>query len=364
MDIAIFGPDPAARGREGGVASHMRYLAAAFAQLSRPPAMYFSDWRLLNRSWIPESIQRGASTTRSALQFLVRRHADQSVAHVNVTFSVRGGVRILPVILSCVLSRTPIMMQVHGGRIGLLRENRFGWQLWRWILRRVTILAIFPGPQWQEFAECGYAKKMRPARNMVRRTDGPISAGPHPRFLYLGRLVRSKGPQRVLESFSQLQQSGHDAAMLTIIGDGPLHSELQRQIASSPFAAKIRMTGFLQGRALRVEMEKCNIFVLPSDMEGFPLSFLEAAEMGMAGVVTTDSAVPLCFEEGKHFLGVDVTQPMHLLEQMRRLSQDSGLRRSIGVHARQRVHEEFTTETAGLSYLALYQEAIHVARPA
>ncbi len=96
-------------------------------------------------------------------------------------------------------------------------------------------------------------------------------------ILYLGRLVPEKGVTYLLEAFSKVKTD-----MKLVIAGGTSHSdEYVEQIKE--LAAKddrVVMTGFVQGNLLAELYSNAYLYVLPSDVEGMPISLLEAMSYG------------------------------------------------------------------------------------
>lgn len=96
-------------------------------------------------------------------------------------------------------------------------------------------------------------------------------------ILFLGRLVPEKGLRYLIESFKEIQTD----KKLVIAGGSSDTSEFEKEIkelASSD--ERIVFTGFVEGQALSELYSNAYIYTLPSDLEGMPLSLLEAMSYG------------------------------------------------------------------------------------
>ena len=104
--------------------------------------------------------------------------------------------------------------------------------------------------------------------------------------LFLGRLVPEKGIKYLIEAFKQVKTD----KKLVIAGGASDSSsfadELRRDGDSD---SRIIFTGFVQGQKLEELYSNAYIYVLPSDLEGMPLSLLEALSYGNC-CVTSDIA--------------------------------------------------------------------------
>lgn len=109
-------------------------------------------------------------------------------------------------------------------------------------------------------------------------------------LLFLGRLVPEKGIHYLIESFRQTDTQ----KKLVIAGgtsDTDAYVQKLKKMASGD--ERILFTGFVQGRTLVELYSNAYVYVLPSDLEGMPLSLLEAMSFGNCCVV---SDIPECTE--------------------------------------------------------------------
>ncbi len=92
-------------------------------------------------------------------------------------------------------------------------------------------------------------------------------------ILFLGRLVPEKGIHYLIEAYQRL----HTDKKLVIAG-GSSHSDdyVERLAAMSIDNDNIIMTGFVSGKTLEELYSNAFLYVLPSDVEGLPISLLEA----------------------------------------------------------------------------------------
>lgn len=96
-------------------------------------------------------------------------------------------------------------------------------------------------------------------------------------LLFLGRIVPEKGVHYLIEAFRKLDTD----KKLVIAGGSSDSTEYYEQIkqmaAQDP---RIILTGFVQDRMLQELYSNAYIYVLPSDLEGMPMSLLEAMSYG------------------------------------------------------------------------------------
>lgn len=109
-------------------------------------------------------------------------------------------------------------------------------------------------------------------------------------ILFLGRLVPEKGIKYLIEAFKQVDTDKE----FVIAGGSSDTSEFENEIKELAKEDKrILFTGFVQGQELEELYSNAYVYVLPSDLEGMPLSLLEAMSYGNCCLV---SDIPECVD--------------------------------------------------------------------
>ena len=102
-------------------------------------------------------------------------------------------------------------------------------------------------------------------------------------LLYLGRLVPEKGLRYLIKAYRQVKTD----KKLVIAGGASDTDDFIKEIKELARDDKrILFTGFVQGRMLDELYSNAYLYVLPSDLEGMPLSLLEAMSYGNCCVVS------------------------------------------------------------------------------
>jgi glycosyltransferase involved in cell wall biosynthesis len=98
-------------------------------------------------------------------------------------------------------------------------------------------------------------------------------------ILFLGRLVPEKRPDLLVDAFSSLRPSGWKLVLVGGVSDTKsFASNLLEKVANNQ---DIVFVGELRGSRLWEIVRGAGLFVLPSDLEGLPLSMLEAMQEGI-----------------------------------------------------------------------------------
>lgn len=103
-------------------------------------------------------------------------------------------------------------------------------------------------------------------------------------ILFLGRLVPEKGLRYLIEAYKGLETD----KKLVIAGGGSDTDAFAKELKDSckDIADRVIFTGFIQGLVLDELYSNAYVYVLPSDLEGMPLSLLEAMSYGNCCVVS------------------------------------------------------------------------------
>lgn len=169
-------------------------------------------------------------------------------------------------------------------------------------------------------------------------------------ILFLGRLVPEKGIHYLIEAF---QNCKTDKTL--VIAGGASDSEEYRQRLKEMAGEDpaIVFTGFVQGRALEELYSNAYLYVLPSDVEGMPLSLLEAMSYGNCCLV---SDIAECAEvvEDKAAVFKKGSVP-DLSLQLQRLCSASDTVNLYRAHAQQFICEKYNWDQVTGKTLELYQ---------
>ena len=107
-------------------------------------------------------------------------------------------------------------------------------------------------------------------------------------ILFLGRLVPEKGVKYLIEAYRALSTDKKLVIAGGVSDSGGYLQELKALAGDDP---RILFTDFVQGRVLEELYSNAYLYVLPSDLEGMPLSLLEAMSYGNC-CLTSD--IPEC----------------------------------------------------------------------
>jgi glycosyltransferase involved in cell wall biosynthesis len=172
-----------------------------------------------------------------------------------------------------------------------------------------------------------------PEREIVRRElgfhDDDVVIG------FVGRFAIQKHPVMLVEAFASVVKS-NPQALLLMIGDGPLMSEVRRTVDRYGIGLRVRLLGARAGRPL---MPGFDIFALPSRFEGLPYVVLEAMSAGLPLVITSGANCSVLVEQGVNGLIVPTENVERFAMALTDLVSNIGRRNAMGQASKRRVSQ-------------------------
>jgi len=114
--------------------------------------------------------------------------------------------------------------------------------------------------------------------------------------LFVGRFVPNKGPDVLLRSAPAVLAQ-HPETSFLFVGDGPMHSRLERLARSLSVSHAVHFPGLRND--VDDLMRDASVFARPSHLEGLPLTVLEAMASGLPVVATPVGGTPELVRDGE-----------------------------------------------------------------
>ncbi|HIE56949.1 MAG TPA: glycosyltransferase family 1 protein [Anaerolineales bacterium] len=270
---------------------------------------------------------------------------------IHVHFAVPAGP---PAWLLSKLYRIPYVLTAHLGDVpGGAPEKTGKW--FRWIFP-------FTPPIWKGAARVAavseYTRSLARAHYPVEisvipngvdvKSLRPLALRAHtpPRIVFAGRFMVQKNPVQLVRVLGQLRDLPWQCVML---GDGPLRTEVEAEIARQGLVGRIDLRGWVAPQAVLAEFARSDILFMPSRSEGLPVVGVQALASGLA-VIAGDVGgfrdvvrpgvngalyKPDDLDGMKNGLAALLTDPESLLNSRRQslqLAEDFDLRRIIAAY--------------------------------
>ena len=169
-------------------------------------------------------------------------------------------------------------------------------------------------------------------------------------ILFLGRLVPEKGLRYLIEAFRQVNTT---KKLVIAGGSSDTNSFLEEIRTMAEGDDRILFTGFVQGQLLEELYSNAYVYTLPSDLEGMPLSLLEAMSYGNCCLV---SDIPECADvvedKGVVFRRADVEA---LREKLQMLCDDASAAQRYKAQAADFICDKYSWDAVVEETMKLYQ---------
>jgi len=173
-------------------------------------------------------------------------------------------------------------------------------------------------------------------------------------FVFIGRIVKDKGINELVEAFVKLQQENNKCSLLLV---GPFEddlnpiSEITRKYISEN--EKIITTGYQE--KIRVFFALSNALVFPSYREGFPNVVMQAGAMGLPSIVTNINGCNEIIEDHNNGLIIPLKNKERLYESMKVLINDTSLSTHLSSNSRQIIEDRYKQSDVWMAILNEYK---------
>jgi D-inositol-3-phosphate glycosyltransferase len=160
--------------------------------------------------------------------------------------------------------------------------------------------------------------------------------------LFVGRFVPKKGFRKLLEAVSK------DYAIVFVGGDRP--NSIKRD-------ERTIFLGSLSQQETAEIYQACDVFVLPSEGEGFPLSIQEAMASGLP-IITTDDLGYRSYNFNRELFYLISPTVREIKDHLTKIAQDSRLRDAMGKYSYSYAKEYFNWDEKIEKISHTYREAL------
>lgn len=142
-------------------------------------------------------------------------------------------------------------------------------------------------------------------------------------------------------------------AVLLMVGDGPLRSELESQVMRLGLTQNVRFVGFQNDP--RPYLAMMDAFVLPVPWGTMSIALLEAMAMERAAVITFGGEEEAVVH-GESGFCAEPCNPQSIAQYVIKILSDPALKQALGTAARKRVEEEFSVKRVAREIGAIYDQ--------
>lgn len=177
--------------------------------------------------------------------------------------------------------------------------------------------------------------------------NGKVNHSGTIKILHAGRIVGKKGVPDLIKVFNNLAKR-YDNIELHVAGDGDELPQSQELVADLHLVDKVTFYGSVSHQEIQQLMKEADIIVLNSrtddqgDMEGTPVTILEAMSMGKAVVSTEHAGIPYVIDHEKNGLLAEERSNQELENCIEAFIRDRDLRTKLGEEARNTIRQSYS----------------------
>lgn len=222
----------------------------------------------------------------------------------------------------------------------------------RWAARRADAVIATTSYTAREFARLNGIERKRLRVIPLCADERHLGLkGPNPAFALDGAFKllcvarqaaseRYKGFEMIFEALARI----HDAPLphLNLVGTGDDQPRLRAVASQLGIQDRVTFWGVLDDAQLAGAYEDCDVFVMPSKMEGFGIVFLEAMLRGKPCIGGAHGGTPEVIEHGRSGYLVEYGDVDALVRYLLTLRADPDLRRRLGARGRELATTRFS----------------------
>lgn len=158
------------------------------------------------------------------------------------------------------------------------------------------------------------------------------------KIIEIARLHKTKGQSDLIDVIANLSKK-HKNIEVNLIGDGVDRTKLELKIKEKGLEGIVNILGFRKD--VKEIINDSDIFILPSYIEGLPLSMLESMAMNLPVIVSSIAGIPEVINSGENGYLITPGNLKEIENALESLITDKELRIRMGNNARKTTEERF-----------------------
>lgn len=172
---------------------------------------------------------------------------------------------------------------------------------------------------------------------------------------FIGRLSEEKNPDVFCDVADEVLNTQKIRGIkFFLIGDGPMRLNIEKRLKQ----INNKNLAYIGYQSKIAEyLSAADVFVLPSSIEGFPLSILEAMAMRVAVIASNVGAVSEVINSGKNGFVVSPGSVNEIKNALLELKSDVNKLNKIKINGRKKVETTYSNTILGINYKKLYRSS-------
>lgn len=205
------------------------------------------------------------------------------------------------------------------------------------------------------------SKKIRVIHNGVsvaqycteRNTTG------HTEIVFVGRFAVPKRQDVLIEGFSYISGALREKSHITLIGSGPEEKYIKECIRRARIESRVTILSNLSYEESLTRVARSDIAVLLSDWEGFPMTIVEAMQLGVPVVANAVGGISEAVDDSVGRLLPRFVAKEQICKTLTELIENPSLRSTLGEHAQKR-GAQYTGEIMAQCTFQLYNDVLNI----
>ncbi len=268
--------------------------------------------------------------------------------HFNFALDMRSIIRDAPLILFARLLQKRMIIHMHGG--SYLEKDNVP-ILIKYILI-VTLSGHAPKVVLSSY-EKGLVMKNYRAKNVVvlpncidlyeaKEFNRSYPFKPPIKLLFLGRIVKSKGIEFIIDALKSMKEKNIRFKFI-MAGNSPDKIDFIHEF-STILGADFEFKGVVYGKEKTDLLKQCNIFLLPSLIEGLPIALLECMSFGLVPITTNVGSIKHLIKNGINGIIIKTSSSEEIVNAVQNLLSDKEYLEGLSKNARQFIFSNFNPE--------------------
>ncbi len=366
--ILVVGPVPPPR---GGIASLMLDLVGS--ELNQ-----YYDFELFARQftfpkWAKGPVSRNIIRALKYLRYLLKCiHGRYSLIHVH-----SPGHRFLQSAVYMLLARVKgikTLLHLHGNEWAPFYDDKTSFQQFLILtgLRRASRIVVIRENWVEKLQGLGLEAKVSLLPNMIPgakdpdpedmdRTRRKLEIGPDDFVVFLagaGAVGRDKGMLDILDAVGPVSRE-LDSVRFVVAGGEEMPGQMEHVInviQERNLHKWMRIMGDMDREDVLAIMDIASVFLLPSYIEGMPISIMEAMRSSTPVVATPVGAIPEMIEHEDSGLIIRVGSPEDIKDAVLRIAFDDSLRDRLIQQGLETFHAKFDLKNGAQKVRMIYEE--------
>ncbi len=243
--------------------------------------------------------------------------------------------------------------------ISMPLKDLFFWISWRYNLflyRRCNMVVCPSSIAAAQMKGEGMRKVEALSLFVNNSTYMPTDSKPSRNILYIGRLTKDKGVDKIVRLASAMRKDTDP--QFSISGVGPEEYSIGKLIDALDAGSRVRLNGFIDENEKVRQLQESFLFIHPSESDTFGIAVLEALASGKPALVSESFPLLSYCDSGTcGMVPVDFSDVGAVAERIRRITEDGNEYRKLSTEAAEFARNKFSPRRHAERLVEIYESS-------